>query len=588
MTDLSYWSRRRFLRRAGAAGAGAAGLALAACSSSNSGSKSNANSNSGKSATQAPAASAASGGAAAGTAAAASNAAASATSAAKVKKGGTLTVAKSQDDPPKLDPTALLSAALYEVNGVYMEPLLSFDLSSSTDVNKKTITPVLAASWEQPDKSTAVFKLDPKATWHEIAPVGGGAVTSKDVKATMDRLNDPAAKSPLGALLKDFVDSYEATDPQTVTVKLKRPFGALFEILAAGFIYMMPEMGAKSGYDLEKIHIGSGAFTLKSIETSSKYVYAANPRYRREVYLDGIEQVIFKDPSALNAAILARQLHLAATPQGMDLTPVPKSDYNIFRNPGVIRQELAILRGTKPFDDQRVRQAFKAAIDQQEIVTKAYNGDATTAGIIPYSSAWALPKDQNDKTFAQDLAKAKQLLQAAGVSGYDGQVEQSTVYGPAVGSAAEVVAAQLAKVGIKLNVKGEDHPTFLKNQYACSYIINSRLVAGNTGNGLYDWTYKNENTNGLYSVHNCDSLPGGADQKLNDMTLRAVASFDQAEQQSINVEFQQYMADVVYFVPMAVANQNHIALKSLQGWGFNTSGAVMLANPFLAGYWINS
>src|SRR5205823_15119030 len=138
--------------------------------------------------------------------------------------------------------------------------------------------------------------------------------------------------------------------------------------------------GAKGSYDLEKVHIGSGAFRLTSIEPGVRYVYEANKKYRTDVYLDHIEQVLFKDPNALTTAILSKQLHLAATPQGFDLTPVPASTYNVYRTPGNIRQESAILRRDKPFDDQRVRQAFKYAVDQQEIVAKAYNGDATATG----------------------------------------------------------------------------------------------------------------------------------------------------------------------------------------------------------------
>lgn len=500
------------------------------------------------------------------------------------RKGGVLILAKEQDDPPKLDPTALLSLALFEVNALYMEGLLTFDASSVTETTRNTVLPVLATSWEQPDRETVLFKLEAKAAWHDLPPVNGRPFRSSDAKATLDRINDPSSMSPLGGLLRDFVDRYETTDNQTLSVKLKRPFGALFEVLAAGFISMMPEEGAKGGYDLEKIHIGTGAFILKEVKPGVRYVYEKNHKYRQFVYLDGIEQVVIKDQNALTSGILSKKLHLATLPRGFDLTVIPESSYNIYRSPGITRHELAILRKHKPFNDIRVRQAFKYAIDQLEIVQKSYNGDATTTGIIPYSSPWALPKHTNDRMFETNIEKARSLLVAAGVETYTGQIEHSTVYGSAVSSVSEVLAAQLAKIGVKLAIKGEEHTTFLRKQYACDYVLNSRMVSGNTGNGLYDWCYKNEHTNGLYSIHNCASLP--PDNKLNDMALRAVGAFDPKEQQAINEEFQRYLADVVYFVPLAVPNQNRIVHKSVQGFGFHTSSAVGVRNPFVAGYWL--
>lgn len=76
----------------------------------------------------------------------------------------------------------------------------------------------LAESWETPDALTYVFRLRKGVKFHD-----GREVTSKDVKATIDYMMNPANKSPKGGSFR-MIASIEAPDAYTLIFHLKEPY----------------------------------------------------------------------------------------------------------------------------------------------------------------------------------------------------------------------------------------------------------------------------------------------------------------------------------------------------------------------------
>src|SRR2546426_950533 len=77
----------------------------------------------------------------------------------------------------------------------------------------------LAASWEQPDDVTYLFKLQPGVKFQNIAPVNGRPVTANDVKFSFER--QIALKTNAGRL--PAIDRIEVVDPQTVKIVSPKP-----------------------------------------------------------------------------------------------------------------------------------------------------------------------------------------------------------------------------------------------------------------------------------------------------------------------------------------------------------------------------
>src|SRR5690606_29675811 len=104
-----------------------------------------------------------------------------------------------------------------------------------------------------------------------------------------------------------------------------------------------------------------------------------------------------------------------------------------------------------PMDNLLVRQAMSCAIDRQAIVDAALAGEGQVTGPL------TMPAFAQDPStlfcYKQDVEKAKALMAEAGVDGFSATVIAATGEPPVAGSEAQVLQAQLAEIGVKLDIK---------------------------------------------------------------------------------------------------------------------------------------
>jgi peptide/nickel transport system substrate-binding protein len=117
----------------------------------------------------------------------------------------------------------------------------------------------------------------------------------------------------------------------------------------------------------------------------------------------------------------------------------------------------------KPFNDVRVRQAFRLIVDRPAMISQAYDGYGSLGNDMyaPFDPGTPqLPQRH------QDLAKAKSLLKAAG---YGGGLTVTLTTSDAVGSnavaAARLFAEQAKGAGVRVNVNKVDSSVFYGKQY---------------------------------------------------------------------------------------------------------------------------
>ena len=95
-----------------------------------------------------------------------------------------------------------------------------YDTLLATDSNFK-IQPQMADWKVSDDKLTYTFTLRDGLKWHDGAPV-----TAEDCVASLQRWGK---RDGMGQKLMAFTASIEATDPKTITLKLKEPYGLVLE-----------------------------------------------------------------------------------------------------------------------------------------------------------------------------------------------------------------------------------------------------------------------------------------------------------------------------------------------------------------------
>ena len=378
------------------------------------------------------------------------------TAPATVTRGGKL-VFGLDVNPVGLDPattTAFASVQIYQ--------LLYMSLGSQDYATNKTI-PDLAESWRSVDPLTYEYKIRPGVRFH-----GGREVTSEDVKFSLDRILDPKTSAPLLSYLGP-VDQIQATDKYTVRIAMKETFAPLMNVLAdrrPGSI-VDREVIEKNG-SLQNWDGGSGPFKLAEytpdvrvvLERYGDYYEAGKP------YLDQIEFRVIPDESTRLAAIRSGEVDITIL-KDPKIARLVRGDPNIqaLETPSFWREGSPYSFKHPQLRDPRVRQAISYATDRQEIINTVLLGEGVPTGPIPPDETeWALPiTKENFPSYFPDQDKARALMKEAGVDGFKAKIHANTSYAPDVPTA-QVLQAQLRRIGIELEILPTENAAFLQAQ----------------------------------------------------------------------------------------------------------------------------
>ncbi|MEA2892866.1 MAG: peptide/nickel transport system substrate-binding protein, partial [Bradyrhizobium sp.] len=148
-----------------------------------------------------------------------------------------------------------------------------YDTLLATDSNFK-IQPQMADWKVSDDRLTYTFTLRDGLKWHDGAPV-----TAEDCVMSLQRWGK---RDGMGQKLMNFVAGLEATDPKTITLKLKEPYGLVLESIAkpsSVVPFMMPKRIAETPADkaiAEQIGSGPFKFVAAEFQPGVKAVYEKN------------------------------------------------------------------------------------------------------------------------------------------------------------------------------------------------------------------------------------------------------------------------------------------------------------------------
>src|SRR5947209_1181217 len=185
--------------------------------------------------------------------------------------------------------------------------LLRFD---PTDRTGTKVVGDIAESWTiAKDGRTYTFKLRRGVKFHD-----GSDLTSKDVKATYDKIvNPPADVVSFRKGQYTAIEVVEAPDPTTVVFRLKWPAASLITALASPFNWIYKaDILAKDMHWYETHVMGSGAFVFVEHARGAYWAGKKNPNYwdKGKPYLDSYRALVVKDPNAQVAAVRAERAHV--------------------------------------------------------------------------------------------------------------------------------------------------------------------------------------------------------------------------------------------------------------------------------------
>ncbi len=356
-----------------------------------------------------------------------------------------------QLEPPHMDPTSAAAGAIDSVlySNVF-EGLTRF-------MSDGSVVPGLAESWEISDDGlTYTFKLRAGVTFHD-----GTTMDAEDVKFSLDRIGAEDSANAQKALYTA-ISEVNVIDPMTVEVKLSEPNGNMIFNLAWGdAVIVAPE----SIENIKQTPIGTGAFKFDSWTQGDKVEISRNDAYWGDA--PALAKATFKfisDPTAAFASVMAEDVDVFAGFPAPENLPQFEADPRFQVLVGSTEGETILSTNNKmpPFDNVKVREALAHAIDRQAIIDGAMFGLGTPIGthFAPHNPAYVDLTAQS----GYDPEKAKTLLAEAGFA--DGF--ETTLHLPPPSYArrgGEIIAAQLAEVGIKAEITNVEWAQWLETVF---------------------------------------------------------------------------------------------------------------------------
>ena len=212
-----------------------------------------------------------------------------------------------------------------------------------------------------------------------------------------------------------------------------------------------------------------------------------------------------------------------------------------------------INRVSPNLQDKEVRQAIFYAINRNDMLTAAYSSlDYATPSVsfLPKTNGYYT---EDLEQYNQDVAKAQQLLEGKTVADlkicYIGTNAEQTAM-------ATVMQAQLAAVGINLELCGVDQAAYMAAAYDCENADYDLYLGG------YIMTIDPAGYDGMFATGNMINY---ASAEIDALFEAGKATTDPAERQAIYTEIQQLVADEALFYPMGTNLRLLVVNPDLQG-----------------------
>ncbi|GAB3864649.1 ABC transporter substrate-binding protein [Micromonospora andamanensis] len=331
------------------------------------------------------------------------------------RSGGTLTWAI-ETEPITLNPHLYAQAKARLLVWNTFESLLSYDQQGK-------LVPWLATGWQTtPDGRSYTVTLRDKVTFSDGTPFDATAV-----KANIDKLREPGYAPAVAAVQLRNLDTVEVVDARTVRLTLTNPDVLILDFLASPQGAQVSPKSLREAKNLKAGGVdlaGTGPFVLDRYVPGQELHYKRNPGYdwappsathTGPAYLDGITYRFLKESAVRIGALTSGQVQL--------IEGVPATDQQLITaNPRLrlIRQlnsgsaySYYFNTSRTPFDDLRVRRAFREAVDVDTVLKAVYRDTAVRAWSV-ISPSSPLYDKRLDGSYGGNATTANALLDQAG------------------------------------------------------------------------------------------------------------------------------------------------------------------------------
>lgn len=443
------------------------------------------------------------------------------------------------------------------------------------------VKPGLAESWEiSEDGRVYTFHLRKGVRYTDGEPF-----TAQSVKINVDAVLANKIRHAWLDLVNE-IESHEAVDDHTWRLTLKHPyFPTLIELgVARPFRFISPRC-MKNGQTKDGVAClaGTGPWVLSEHKRNQYALFTVNSGYWGEKpRVDAVRWVVMPDAQTMLMALEKGEIDLVFGADGDQLTSDALTRLIEEKKLAVtlsrpIASRAILLNTKRPVtQDKRVREAIQYAVNREAIVKGVLNGieepaETLFAKNVPYCNV-------DLKTRGFDPQRAQALLDEAGwrrgpdgVRVKDGRRCEVGFYYNAQNAQektiAQAVQADLACVGIQVNVIGEEKQTFLDRQRTGEFDLQYSLSWGAPYDPQSYFSSWRTPAHGDYQAQ--------AGMPDRDLIHREISAFmiegDEDKRRALASDILTRVHDAAVYLPVSFSKTKAVHAKRLKGVGFAAS-----------------
>jgi peptide/nickel transport system substrate-binding protein len=385
--------------------------------------------------------------------------------------------------PKGLDPRFATSDASAKLIGLLHSGLVSVDTADGEPELD------LAESIDQPTPTRYEVTLRDDISFHDGEPV-----QAADVKYTLTQLDSDIVQSPY-AQTDRLIASFEIHDPRHFTIELTEPHAPFLGKLAMGIV---PKHRCAGKSECPSPPIGAGPFKFDSQDGNHRYVFRPFADYHGgKPYIDKLVFKVVQDDNTRLLALLGKSAELVQNAVSPLMLPVVRETKGLEVRTGESFKYtyLGFNLNHDTLEHRGVRAAIAYGIDRKAIVNYKFRGHATLSSGLLAPGHWAYEPDVPRYGYNPD--KARRLLDKAGFPKRDGaprfKLEFKVSASKFRRSIAELIAHQLGRIGIDVDVRSYEWGTFFSDIKSGNFEITTLQWPSVMDPSLYTWIFHSKN-----------------------------------------------------------------------------------------------
>lgn len=436
--------------------------------------------------------------------------------------------------------------------------------------------PCLAESWEiSGDGRIYTFKIRQGVTFSD-----GQVCDANAIKANFDAIIENKDRHTWLEMMNLLVD-VSAPDDETFVIELSQPYYPMLTELGVTrpFAMISPnamkEGSTKDGVDA---YIGTGPYVLTDFVTDEYAVFEANENYwGRQPWIRKITVKVIPDNQTRVLALEKGEIDLIFGKNMIDADAVNKyldsEEFQVALSDPTSTRQIVLNTANGVLRDKAVRQALQHATNRQAISDGVFYGlekpaDTLFASTVPYC-------DIDLKPYGYDTALAESMLEEAGwtmgsggLREKDGQtMAMSLLYNSdsvTEKTIAEYLQSEYGKLGIKLDIKGEEEQSYRDNMKAGNFDMVFNICWGTPYDPQSSLAAMRQPVYGDYAAQ-----LGLEDKKEIDQAITNIlVSTDEAKRQELYTFVLTRLHEDAVYIPLTYECNKAISTSALKGVGF--------------------